>query len=291
MRSPNSFAEQKGFFTFAQNNETTDYLSLAYCQALSVKSTQKISSFAVAVDEPTKACLTDAHREVFDYIIDIPDDASTNDTWKMRNEWKVWWLTPFKETIKIESDILLVDSIDHWWPGLQQKEVCLTTTVRDYEGAVSPCRAYRALFDENSLPDVYNGLMYFRFGKDSLEFFSYAKAIFEQWDMVRITILKNCHDETPSTDVVFALAAILLGEERCTNPTLSYPTFTHMKGAINRWGINTDWTEKLYAQIDDQCHLTVGFSRQTYPFHYYQKNFITPEVIARYERIYHQRNH
>lgn len=291
MRRPDSFKEQKGFLTFAQNNDTTDYLNLAYCQALSVKCTQKITSFAVVVDEFTKSLITDSHKKVFDYIIDIPEDAASTDSWKMKNEWKVWWLTPFKETIKLESDILFVDSVDHWWPGLQQKEVCLTTDIRDYEGNVSGCRAYRTLFDNNSLPNVYNGLMYFRYGKDSMDFFVYAKYIFEHWDTVKNHLLKDCRDDQPTTDVVFAIAAMMLGEDRCTNPAISYPTFTHMKGAINGWGVNTDWTKTLYAQLDDALHLTVGFTRQQYPFHYYQKKFITPEIIEKYEHAFQQRQH
>jgi len=289
MRRPDSFKEQKGFFTFAQNNDTTDYLNLAYGQALSIKCSQRdVTSFAVAVDEATKACVTDAHREVFDYIIDIPEDAAAADAWKMKNEWKAWWLTPFKETMKLESDILFTDSVDHWWTGMQQTEVCLTTTIRNYEGSPSSCRAYRNLFDDNLLPDVYNGVMYFRYGKESMNFFVYAKYVFENWEVVKNNLLRNCHDDEPTTDVAYAIAAVMLGEDRCTNPTLSYPTFTHMKGAINGWGTNTDWTKTVYSQIDDDLHLTVGFTRQQYPFHYHSKKFLTPEIIRRYEDAYHR---
>ena len=287
MRRSDSFLAQRGFFTFAQNNSTTDYLSLAYGQALSIKCTQKdVTAFAVAVDAPTKACITDAHRAVFDCIVDIPEDNAASDEWKLKNEWQAWWLTPFKETIKLESDILFTSSIDHWWPGMQQREVCLTANVRDYEGNISASRAYRKVFDDNLLPDVYNGIMYFRYGQESMNFFVYARYIFQNWGNVRTTLLKNCHDPEPTTDVVFALAALMLGEERCTNYALSYPTFTHMKGAINGWGVNTDWTDKLYSQIDSHLNLTVGFTRQQYPFHYQQKKFLTNEVIKKYEEAY-----
>lgn len=291
MRRADSFDEHRGFFTFAQNTSTTDYLRLAYCQALSIKCTQKeVTSFAVAVDQNTKKCLTDEHRAVFDYIIDIPNDAAVKDQWKLKNEWKVWWLTPFKETIKLESDILFSGSIDHWWAGMQHQEVCLTSQIKDYEGNTSASRAYRSLFDENNLPDVYNGLMYFRFGKNSMNFFVYARYIFEHWDTVKNNLLKNCHDAEPTTDVVFAIAALMLGEDLCINPTLSYPTFVHMKGAINGWGTGADWTEKVYAQLDNELHLTVGFTRQLYPFHYQQKKFLTTELIQKYESAYQQRN-
>lgn len=291
MRSPTSFSEQKGFLTFAQNSETTDYLTLAYCQALSIKCSQKeVTSYAVIVDAATKALITDKHRAVFDYIIDLPEDDSEGDAWKLKNEWQAWWLTPFKETMKVESDMLFSTSIDHWWAGLQQREVVLTSSVHDYEGLIATSRAYRKLFDINELPDVYNGLMYFRFGRTSLEFFIYTKYIYRNWDKFKNEILIGCVDEEPTTDVVFAIAAQMIGVENCTNPALPYPTFAHMKGAMQGWGIGEDWTNRLYSQIDDDLTITAGFTRQVYPFHYYQKNFITDKVIAQYETAYERFN-
>lgn len=292
MRRPDSFSEQKGFLTFAQNNETTDYLTLAYCQALSIKCSQKeVKSYAVIVDAATNALITDKHRAVFDYIIVLPEDESANDSWKLKNEWQAWWLTPFKETIKVESDMLFSTSIDHWWSGLQQREVVLTSSVRNYEGNIATSRAYRKLFDTNALPDVYNGLMYFRYGRTSLEFFIYAKYIFHNWSKFKNELLYECSDEEPTTDVVFAIAALMLGVENCTNPALTYPTFAHMKGAMQGWGIGEDWTERLYSQIDDNLNITAGFTRQQYPFHYYQKTFITDKVISQYETAYSRSKH
>jgi hypothetical protein len=291
MRRPDSFKEQKGFLTIAQNNSETDYLNLAYCQALSIKCTQKqVQSYAVIVDAETKAKLEPKHHEVFDHIIDLPEDDSEDDSWKFKNEWKVWWLTPYKETIKLESDILFTRSIDLWWHGLSQKEVTLTSSVRDYEGEVATSRAYRRLFDDNALPDVYNGLMYFRYGRISRDFFIYARYVFEHWDEFKSRVLKNCRDEEPTTDVVYAIAAEMLGVENCINPALSYPTFTHMKGAIQGWGTSDDWTKKLYTQIDDDLNLTVGFNRQLFPFHYQKKDFMSNDIVAKYEREYHRQH-
>lgn len=285
MRRPDSFKEQQGYFTFAQNTENVNYLELAYVQALSIKCTQQINSYAVAVDAATKELITDRHRQVFDYIIDIhQDDNPADSTWKLANEWQAWWLTPFKETIKLESDILFTRNNDHWWAGLRQQEVCLTTLVRDYEGTPSKTRAYRKLFDENRLPDVYNGFMYFRFGMQSLEFFNLACGIYKNWPEVKATILKKCHEELPSTDVVYALAALLYGVERCTVPERDYPSFVHMKGAVNRLNTGDDWTEFYYTQLDDDLRMMIGFQRQMYPVHYQKKSFITEDMVEKYEQ-------
>lgn len=276
----------KGYLTFAQNNATTDYLELAYVQALSIKVTQTINNYAVVVDQKTAECVTEKHRSVFDHIIIMQDDMSEHDGWKLKNEWKAFGLSPFYETVKIESDILLPSNIDHWWPAMQKHEVLITSKVLNYEGKVGKSRAYRRLFDDNDLPDLYSGFMYFRFSQTAAVLFHYAEHIYKNWDLFRDQILIRCLDHQPTTDVVFAIAAKMLGVERCTNPELDYPTFTHMKGAMNGWGVDVDWREKLYATLHDTGNLTVGFRRQTQPFHYFQKQFITSDLIEKYERIY-----
>ncbi len=281
------FKEQRGFITFAQNNYTTDYLSLAYCQALSIKCSQRVTtSYAVIVDAATNAKLEDRHMKVFDHVIVMPQDDSADDCWKLRNEWQVWNLTPYKQTMKVESDMLFTTNIDHWWDGIQQKDVCMTSHVLDYEGNVATCRAYRKLFDDNNLPDVYSGLMYFRYSKTGAIFFNYVKEIYKNWELFKTSILTNCRDEAPTTDVVFAIATILTGVEECTHPGLSFPTFSHMKGGMQGWAASADWTEKLYSQFNDKMELTVGFTRQQNPFHYYKKTFVTEDLISRYEDAY-----
>lgn len=278
MRSPNSFSEQQGYFTFAQNTDRVDYLELAYYQAISIKQTQRINSYAVAVDARTKEKINENHRRVFDYILDLPlDHNDPASDWKLANEWQAWNLTPFKETIKLESDILFTQNIDHWWTGMRHREVCLTTKIRDYEGTVSDCRTYRRMFDDSNLPNVYNGIMYFRFGQISMQFFQAAELIYQHWPIFRDQVLTNCREDLPSTDVVFAIAARIIGEELCTIPALDYPSFVHMKGAINRLNADTDW-RTAYANEMDGTDIFIGFTRQQWPVHYYQKDFLNERI-------------
>lgn len=289
MRSPNSFQAQQGYFTFAQNTAQVDYLELAYFQAISIKQTQKINSYAVAVDAATKEKVNENHRRVFDYIVDLPVDCneSTSD-WKLANEWQAWHLTPFKETVKVESDILFTQNIDHWWAGMRHREVCLTTKIRDYEGNISHNRAYRRTFDDSGLPDVYNGIMYFRFGQVSMQFFELAEYIYQHWPVFRDQVLTNCREDLPSTDVVFAIAAQILGPELCTIPELDYPSFVHMKGAINRLSLSTDWRTAYHHELDG-TDIFIGFTRQQWPVHYYQKDFLNErnraELIRSMEQL------
>jgi len=275
----------RGFLSFAQNTEGVDYLKLAYLQALSIKTSNTINQYAVVVDAETAALVTDQQRQVFDYVIEIPlgDDAK-NSRWKMQNEWKAQMVTPFDETIKLESDMLIPQDIEHWWNILSAKDICFTTQIYDFRGNPSTTRAYREAFDANNLPDIYAGFYYFKNNDAVKPFFDLSRDIFKNWNYVRTHVLKDCVSAPASTDLVFALAAQLYGIENCSLPN-NVPAFVHMKGAVQGWDIGAIWMEYLYYQFD-RTRFTTGFHRQSLPFHYYHKSFATEDVIKNYERIY-----
>ena len=274
--------EQQGFVTFAQNTETVDYLDLAYLQALNVKATQTNNRYAVIVDAATKEKLNETHHNVFDYIIDLPVDHNdpTNPR-KFANEWQVFRLTPFKETIKLESDLLFTRSIDHWWTAFRLRNVCLSTGAKTFNGINSTIRKYRELFDANNLPDVYNGLMYFRYSQEAAQFFGAAQYIQTNWNQVRAG-LKKCLEDDPSTDVLYALAALTIGEELCTMPSMDFINFVHMKSGFNNWPDTRSWLDTVMNERDGDI-IRINNLNQYDPVHYYDKNYATQELIKYYE--------
>jgi len=278
----NPFIEQQGFVTFAQNTEQVNYLKLAYVQAMSIKLVMPTAKYAVIVDEATLAKVEDRHRQIFDYVIKLPFDSAQDDTWKLRNEPQVFELTPFKETIKLESDIVFTRSIEHWWTMFRLRNVVLSLGCRDYQGEASEVRRYRKIFDDNNLPDTYNGLMYFRYSREAYDFFDIAESIYNSWNFIKDNVLVNCREELPTTDVVYAMAASHLGVENCTLPEIDFVNFTHMKNAINTWPETTPWPELVLSELDLPM-IRVNNINQYHPFHYQDKNWVTDEVVERFE--------
>lgn len=263
----------QGFLTFAHNTPDVDYVNMAYLLALSVKRSCNINNFSVVITQGTT--LTDAQRDVFDHVIEIPETPT------FYSECLAWDLTPYKETFKLECDMLVPRSIDHWWNACRLGDVVLTTCVRNYKGEVSDSRFYRQYFDTNNLVNAYNGCMYFRYSQCSQRFFNTAKTVFRNWDLFRDRVFVGSTYPTCDTDIVFAVTASLL--DTPTHLPIDYPTFTHMKGAINGWKSYMDWRDAVQWHIDDEHNLFVGGVAQQYPFHYYQKDFCTPELIKHYE--------
>ena len=264
------FKSQFGFLTIAQNT-TVNYLQLAYHQAKNIKATQTNNSYAVIVDADTLAQVTDEHREVFDYVIELPIDLAKKESWKLSNECQVLDLTPFKETIKLESDLLFTRDIGHWLSALRLRDVCLSYNCRDHQGNLIDRSPYRKLFEVNDLPDVYNGMMYFRYTQTAVDFFKLAKKIYMNWHTIQQE-LKLC-DQHPTTDVVYAITTKIIGIEKCTIPTLDFFNFTHMKSGIQGWSDRQPWTDYVNVEHDDTM-IRINNVNQYGPVHYYEKDFV-----------------
>lgn len=163
------------------------------------------------------------------------------------NDWQVFATSPYRQTIKLEADMICAGPIDHWWTLFEKRDVVVSQGARTFYDAPATSRYYRKIFDQNNLPDVYNAITYWRLSTTAKEFFDLVRQIFEQW--VDYKTLLKFPDEVPTTDVVYAMAAVIMGVERVTLPAGLGPTIVHMKRHINP--IQTDnWTQELVWEND-----------------------------------------
>lgn len=256
----------KGFVVLAQNTVETDYIRCAEVLAYSIKKVMPNTSIALVTDDIE-------YSKYFDYVIALPyGDLEPNSIWKLSNDWQIYQASPYEYTIKIEADMYIPVSIDYWWDILKQKELVVSSTIRDFKGKVSENRFYRNFIDNNNLPDVYNALTYFKKGKLAENFFNTCRYCFENWESLK-SLLKCNIDEKATTDWVYAIACIIHGIENTTLPTFSAFSMIHMKQYINDLQ-SEDWSKELIYEINNDS-LRVNTFPQLYPFHYHNKNFST----------------
>jgi hypothetical protein len=227
---------ERGYLIPAVNTDDVDYIECARQLANSIKSWHPTAEICL---------LTNQHYtdSVFDFVKVLPyGDQSNNKHWKLSNDWQCFAASPFRQTIKLEADMIAASSIDHWWTLFEKRDVVISQGCRDFYNRVSDCRYYRKLFDANHLPDVYNAVTYWRVSSFAQQFFRHVKDIFENWNSYK-TLLKF-PDEEPTTDVVYAMVAVIMGEELCTLPTDLGPKIVHMKKHVIPT-ITSDWTQEL----------------------------------------------
>ena len=170
----------KGYLWFAQNNSKTDYVDISIKLAQSIKRTTRDNKICVVTDEASKF-----ESEYVDVVKVLREDDSADHDIKWANEYKAFALTPFTHTIKLEADMLWNHNTDWWWYYLWQQDLVFSVDCRDYRDNIVKDKTYRQLFRQNHLPNIYNGLMYFRKSKKAQRFFEIAEHIVKNWQEVR----------------------------------------------------------------------------------------------------------
>jgi len=164
------------------------------------------------------------------------------------NDWQCYDASPYEQTIKLEADMVCASPIDHWWDLFSNRNVVISQGCRNFYDQPGTSRYYRKIFDNNNLPDVYNAITYYQKSDVAKEFFKLVRDIFENWNSYK-TILKF-PDPEPTTDVVYGIAAIIVGVENVTLPNNMTPTIVHMKKHIIN-SIDDDWTKELILEYTD----------------------------------------
>lgn len=254
---------ERGFLIVASNTDQIDYIKCA----------EKLADSLKFWHPEIPVCLLTDHRidnNKFDIIRVFPyGDQCQNSQWKLSNDWQVGWSSPFRQTIKLEADMILTSSIDHWWNLLQKRDLVISTGVRNFYNQCAESRFYRRVFDENNLPDVYNAVTYWRLCDLSQRFFKLVRNIFENWSMFR-SLLKFADDE-PTTDLVYAMAAQTIGTHNVTLPGQDFIKIVHMKKHLNPCRSN-DWTKDFVWEFD-QDQLRINTVAQSGFFHYHIKSW------------------
>ena len=252
---------EKGYLIVAINQPHCNYVDCANLLATSIRYYHPDAEICLLTNDEV------APQSVFNYVRQFPYPLVEN-AWA--NDWQVFQATPFRETIKLEADMLITSHIDHWWNLLRNRDVVVSTGCRDWQDRVASARHYRQVFDANNLPDVYNAITYWRRSETAKDFFDTVRNIFENW--VDYRALLKFPEQQPSTDVVYAMAANIVGPELCTMPFASYPQIVHMKRHImsaqrEKWQDDLLWEYHQYI-------LRIETIVQRRPFHYHHKEWL-----------------
>lgn len=279
----------RGYFTIAQGEA---YQRLAYACALSLKISQRgPSKMSIGVTEDEIKKIPRKYKDIFDEVIEIPwEDHAKNSEWKLENEWKAIYMTPYDETIKLDADMLFPGDISHWWDHLAESDGVFCTKPSTYRGDIITSDYYRKTFTESNLPNVYSAFFYFKKNDLNFEFFKLSEFIFNNWERCFYEFLEPEHrPKFVSTDVVFAIAAKILDYESYNKlPESGIPTFVHMKSRLQGWPddqfMNEDWTKIVPSFFNHDCALKIGNYAQHLPLHYHSKHFVTDRMISLMEK-------
>lgn len=253
-----------GYVILAQNTKKTNYVKCAEVLAQSLKKVMPNCNVTLISDNVSMC-------NAFDHVIELPyGDVCPDSIWKLDNDWQVYEASPYEYTIKLEADMYIPKSIDYWFDILQERDLVVCTTIRDYQQQISHQRVYRKFIDDNKLPDVYNAITYFKKSILAEKFFNIVKDVFVNWENYKI-ILKCNNNEIVTTDWAYSIACHILGVENTTLPNFTAMSMVHMKQFINNT-TTENWTDSFVYECLPHA-LRIQTVPQEYPLHYHVKNF------------------
>ena len=276
----------RGFFTFAQGDQ---YVRMAYALALSLKVSQsKHDKLSIGITEGYK--VPEEYVWAFDKIIEIPwgDDADGR-TWKLHNEWKSIYMTPYDETIKLDADMLFTVDITKWWDELDRQDAVMCKDVVNFRHELVTNDYYRKVFTDNLLHNSYSAFFYFKKTEWTFNFFKYIEMWFKNWKLMSEMFFQpKTRPAELSTDVIFGVASKVM-EIESIKKSIFNPTFVHMKTELQNWNseetvIPEEWVDHVPVFFNNDCELYIGNFKQNYPVHYHDKSFLTDDIIKTLER-------
>lgn len=273
----------KGFLIFAHNANNIDYVEQAYALALSIKHSQKT---VTAVSLVTNDKVLKKYQKVFDQIIEIPWAADSVTRYAGEHRWKLFHVSPYNETIVLDSDMLLVEDVTNWWEYCEQYDLKFCSQIKNYKLEHIVDTVHRKTFTANKLTNPYFALHYFKKSQKALEFYKTLEFVCNNWEWCYDLFAKDEWQDCLSMDLATAIAIEITGFHECVIDSCSPLEFIHMKPAIQGWPVPAaSWQDVVPFVLNAKGDLVVGNIKQSKLFHYVEKNFLTKNVKTRLEEL------
>ena len=273
----------KGIVLIAQNSGEQNYIEQSAALAMSIKKFNNIPITLITNDD-----VYENYKPYFDSIEPIAwGDMAENSEWKIENRWKVFHQSPYKETIVMDTDMLVLQNIDHVWDFYSNYDLFFTTNPITYRNEPITSTYYRKMFVKNNLPNVYSALYYFKRTEFTHNFFAYLEMVIKNFKDFQRDLCPSLIQEHVSLDVAIALTIKLMGiEDKVTNSKNTISKFVHMKSHAQNWiKAREKWQDVVPAYFTNDLDLYIGNYRQTNIFHYTEKDFLSnTNVIEKLRR-------
>ncbi len=274
----------KGYLIIASGK---DYVKQACMCAMSIKHTQEINNVSIVTNDnvPKK------YVSLFDKIIEIPWIVEGDDTYYLTEQrWKAFHVSPYEKTLLLDTDMIFLSDVSHWWNILDRYDIFLTSKVFTYRNQEVTSDFYRKAFFENKLPNLYCGIHYFKQNDIALNYYKQLENVchnhidyydkFVKKSKPKVTNAKGETFILSSMDINHAITSLHVNLNNITNNFINFP---HMKSkAQNVSNIGLDWTDSIPYYITDDLELKVGNFFQQGIFHYTENKFCK-NVIKKYE--------
>ena len=271
----------KGYVILAQNTAEDDYIRQAYALALSIHATQKIKDVSLLTNDQVPI----EYQHAFDKIIPIPWE-DTDSRFRAENRWKIYHVTPYDETMVLDSDMLMLKNIDDWWWYAQDHELLFCSQTLNFKGDKIDNSAYRKTFTANQLPNAHFALHYFKKSETAEYFYKTLEFVVNNWAWCYGKFAPEHYQDWLSMDLAAAIALEMTGLNACADSCSPF-RFIHMKPGVQDWNpVPAFWTRTIPHIFTRDGEMIVGNIKQQCLFHYVEKDFVKDgDIIIKLKEI------
>jgi hypothetical protein len=273
----------KGFLVLAKNTESTNYIQQAYALALSIKFSQtSIKNISLATND----VIPNEYVSAFDKIIPIPWVTESSSVFVAEDRWKLYHITPYEETIVLDTDMLLLEDINEWWEYCNNFDITFCSRIKNYKLEPVIDTYYRKTFVANKLTSPYFALHYFKKSEAAHEFYKVLEFVVNNWQWCYTQFAPEEYQNWLSMDVATAITIEMIGNHQSIVNNVSPLEFVHMKTALQGWNpVPASWQDTVPFVLNSKGDLVVGNIKQSKLFHYVEKDFLTPVIMQQLERL------
>lgn len=274
----------KGFVVLAKNTDTVDYVKQAYALALSIRYSQKTIKNITLV---TNDAVPKEYKFAFDNILPIPwMDNDINSVYSTEHRWKLYYVSPYEETIVLDTDMLLLEDISSWWNHCSKYDIQICSKIKNYKLETVVDTYHRTTFIENKLSNPYIALHYFKKSIRACEFYKVLEFVSNNWEWCYGKFTPEFYQDWLSMDVVTAITIEIMGLHDEVFDINSPLEFIHMKPPLQGWKpVPESWQDTVNYILNRKGELIVGNIKQGKLFHYVEKNFLSSQIIKRLEEL------
>lgn len=268
-----------GFLIYAVGEK---YLKQAILACLSIKQTK--NSFPVSIITTENTYFTENFYRIFDKIIFVKD-TDDKDRYQCINRSLMYRLSPYENSIVIDSDVLFLESLDNLWPQLiTNYSFYYPSVVYTYRGEILTSDFYRKVFTSNKLKNIYTGIYFFKKNRESKNFYEILEMVVTEWKKFYKIFLDKNFPKHPSMDVATSITHHIVNFNQYHNDKNIFK-FIHMKPKAQNWQLDCNsWIDVLNYYVTDKYELFVGNFMQKGIFHYVDDNFDIDKLINHYSK-------
>lgn len=178
----------------------------------------------------------------------------------------VYNLSPFDNTIVVDSDIIFCQNIDDIASKLSNQDFFMPTSVQTYRNEFATSTYYRKAFVQNNLPSVYVAFSFFKKNKITKQYFETLKLVNDNWQQFYKVFCPKNTPKQPSMDMNHAISLMLHPE--IDNKQIDLP-LVHLKSKLQGWKDSPQsWKDKISYYFPNPGELWIGNYKQTGIVHY-----------------------